>query len=134
MREITQGETLPGSQASDVEDAGGAVENEIRDGILNFSGPDDKRHPHNWSLASRVSATFMLAMLNLAVTVSSSIFGSAQKKVADQFDVGEEVAVLGTSLFLVVGACSIHPFSRSLHRRKRGLASSDRKFLLSRAT
>ena len=59
----------------------------------------------------------MLAMLNLVVTDSSSIIGGAQKKVADQFDVGEEVAVLGTSLFLVVGSCCIHTSAHYVARR-----------------
>ena len=46
--------------------------------------------------------TLILALFNLVVTISSSIFASAEDKVATEFAVGQEVTVLGTSLFLVV--------------------------------
>lgn len=70
--------------------------------IIEFTGPDDPSHPHNWAIWRRVWVSFMLAIFNLVVTISSSIFGSAQKKVAEEFGVSGEVTVLGTSLFLVV--------------------------------
>lgn len=71
-------------------------------GTIDFNGPDDPEHPQNWRLSRRIWATFMLAMFNLVVTIASSIFGSAQAKVAEQFAVSQEVTILGTSLFLVV--------------------------------
>lgn len=70
--------------------------------LLGFSGADDKLHPHNWHIARRVWTTLILALFNLVVTISSSIFSSAEDKVATEFAVGQEVTVLGTSLFLVV--------------------------------
>lgn len=75
--------------------------------ILEFAGSDDPLHPQNWSLARRVWVTLMLALFNLVVTISSSIFGSAQQKIMAEFEVGEEVTILGTSLFLVVWYQSI---------------------------
>lgn len=70
--------------------------------LIDFDGPNDPQHPQNWSLLARIWATFMLAMFNLVVAIASSIFGSAQTKVAEEFQVSEEVTVLGTSLYLVV--------------------------------
>jgi hypothetical protein len=74
----------------------------LRHELTEFTGPDDPSHPHNWVLWRRIWVSFMLAMFNLVVTISSSIFGSAQKVVAEEFGVSDEVTVLGTSLFLVV--------------------------------
>lgn len=81
----------------------GTLELEVlRHELTEFTGPDDPSHPHNWALWRRIWVSFMLAMFNLVVTISSSIFGSAQKIVAEEFGVSDEVTVLGTSLFLVV--------------------------------
>lgn len=74
----------------------------LRHELIEFTGADDPSHPQNWALWRRVWVSFMLALFNLVVTISSSIFGSAQKTVAKEFGVGDEVTVLGTSLFLVV--------------------------------
>lgn len=116
MRGTTPDGISLGSQARDVEHGRTAAQLFGQDEILEFSGFDDVRHSHNWSLASRIWVTFMLAMFNLVVTISSSVFGSAQAKVADQFGVNEEVAVLGTSLFLVVGVHYI--YSQNTHEAK----------------
>ncbi|OJI79335.1 hypothetical protein ASPTUDRAFT_179517 [Aspergillus tubingensis CBS 134.48] len=120
MRETTPDGISLGSQARDVEHGRAAAQLFRQDELLEFSGFDDVRHPHNWSLASRIWVTFMLAMFNLVVTISSSIFGSAQAKVADQFGVNEEVAVLGTSLFLVgyiIGPLIFGPLSERFGRK-----------------
>ncbi|GLA25437.1 hypothetical protein AnigIFM63326_002138 [Aspergillus niger] len=79
------------------------MENEqvVQQVLLQFSGADDKLHPHNWHIARRVWTTLILALFNLVVTISSSIFASAEDKVATEFAVGQEVIVLGTSVFLV---------------------------------
>lgn len=78
------------------------LEEDIRLELLDFDSPHDPEHPHNWALLGRVWATFMLALFNLVVTIASSIFGSAQAAIVDEFGVSEEITVLGTSLFLVV--------------------------------
>ncbi|KAK4863023.1 hypothetical protein LT330_010605 [Penicillium expansum] len=88
--------------------------------IIEFTGPDDPSHPHNWTLRRRVWVSFMLAIFNLVVTISSSIFGTAQKKVAEEFGVSDEVTVLGTSLFLVgyiIGPLIFGPLSERVGRK-----------------
>ncbi|CAK49096.1 uncharacterized protein An10g00050 [Aspergillus niger] len=60
------------------------------------------------------------ALFNLVVTISSSIFASAEDKVATEFAVGQEVTVLGTSLFLVgyiVGPLLFGPLSEKFGRK-----------------
>ncbi|KAF7595968.1 hypothetical protein BBP40_004114 [Aspergillus hancockii] len=66
-------------------EAGQGIKHIIDHEILDFTGPDDPHHPNNWALLRRVWVSFMLAMFNLIVTISSSIFGSAQKEFADEF-------------------------------------------------
>ncbi|KAJ5532717.1 MFS general substrate transporter [Penicillium frequentans] len=88
--------------------------------LIDFDGPNDPEHPQNWSLLARIWATFMLAMFNLVVAIASSIFGSAQTKVAGEFRASEEVTVLGTSLYLVgyiLGPLIFGPVSEKFGRK-----------------
>ncbi|QKX53842.1 uncharacterized protein TRUGW13939_00922 [Talaromyces rugulosus] len=88
--------------------------------IVGFEGPADPLHPHNWSLARRVWVTFTLALFNLIVTISSSIFGTAQNEVSKEFNVSRELTVLGTSLFLVgyiIGPLIFGPVSERFGRK-----------------
>lgn len=74
----------------------------LRDGFLDFEGLGDAHHPQNWTLSRRVWATFMLSLFNLVVTISSSIFSGAQESIIQEYGANNEIAILGTSLFLVV--------------------------------
>lgn len=68
--------------------------------IVEFEGPDDPLNPLNWSISKRVWATVLLSLTTLCVTFASSIFSSATRAVAMEFSVSNEVATLGTSLFV----------------------------------
>jgi hypothetical protein len=70
--------------------------------LVDFDGPDDPNFPHNWSILKKVWVTSVLALFNLIGTVTSSIFGPGQKEIMAELGVSQEVAVLGTTLFLVV--------------------------------
>ncbi|OJJ31669.1 hypothetical protein ASPWEDRAFT_747697 [Aspergillus wentii DTO 134E9] len=81
-----------------------AVESDTNDDdavLVQFDGPDDPDNPHNWPWFRRIWVTFVLALFNLIGTISSSIFGTGKHEIMDEFHVSSEVAVLGTSLFLI---------------------------------
>ena len=70
--------------------------------VVDFEGPNDPDFPHNWSALKKVWVTAVLALFNLIGTVTSSIFGTAQENVMREFGVSHLVAVLGTTLYMVV--------------------------------
>lgn len=70
--------------------------------ILEPITPKHPTHPQNWPLMRRIWTTLMLAYFNLIATSMSSIFGSGQKQVVKELGVSMEVAILGTTLFLIV--------------------------------
>jgi hypothetical protein len=69
--------------------------------IVEFEGPDDPLNPLNWSVKRRVFATVLLSLTTFVVTFASSVFSSALRVVAIEFGISDEVATLGTSLFVV---------------------------------
>ncbi|PVH75706.1 polyamine transporter 4 [Cadophora sp. DSE1049] len=85
-----------------------------------FENHNDPTHPHNWTLFRRIWATVILAGCNLVVTIASSIFGSAQKDLAREFRISEEVTILGTSLYLIgyiFGPLLFGPLSEKFGRK-----------------
>jgi len=69
--------------------------------IVEFEGPDDPVNPLNWSVRRRVVATVLLSLTTFVVTFASSVFSSALRVVAVEFGISDEVATLGTSLFVL---------------------------------
>src|SRR5271170_3676707 len=69
--------------------------------IVEFEGPDDPLNPLNWPVWRKIWATVLLSLTTFVVTFASSVFSSALKVVAIEFNVSDEVATLGTSLFVV---------------------------------
>ena len=70
------------------------------DVLVDFDGPDDPYRPQNWAFRKKAITTLTYGMFTLTALLGSSIFSAATIQVADEFDVGEEVATLGTALFL----------------------------------
>ena len=68
---------------------------------MEFEGPDDPLNPLNWSVRRKVFATLLMGLTTFVVTFASSVFSSAIRVVAVEFGVSDEVATLGTSLFVV---------------------------------
>ncbi|KAJ5107394.1 hypothetical protein N7456_004069 [Penicillium angulare] len=92
--------------------------------LVEFEDPDDPTHPLNWSVPWKSWITFVVAILNLIGTVASSIFetGNHQfmKHFMKHFNISDEVAVLGTSLFLVgyiFGFLTFGPLSERFGRK-----------------
>ncbi|GLA08807.1 hypothetical protein AnigIFM60653_010604 [Aspergillus niger] len=88
--------------------------------LVDFDGPDDPLFPFNWSITRRVWVTSVVAILNLIGTVASSIFETGNETFMQDFNISHEVAVLGTSLFLVgyiFGFLTFGPLSERFGRK-----------------
>jgi Ca2+/H+ antiporter len=67
-----------------------------------WDGANDPDHPKNWALWRKLTTTIMLASITFSISINSSIFASATKKVQAEFGISAEVATLGTSFYLLV--------------------------------
>lgn len=63
--------------------------------------PDDVRNPMRFSLFKKLGITITVSMATLVVAVSSSAYSGSIKQVIDYFEIGNEVATLGLSLFVL---------------------------------
>jgi DHA1 family multidrug resistance protein-like MFS transporter len=68
--------------------------------VVEFDGADDPRHAQNWTMSKKLYIGAILAFDALAVSMGSSIFSSAIRPVAMEFNVIPEVTTLGTSFFV----------------------------------
>ncbi|KAM0135024.1 hypothetical protein ACHAQE_006646 [Botrytis cinerea] len=69
--------------------------------LITWDGPDDPENPMNWNTKKKWIITVILGLMTFVVTFASSVFSTATIVVAELYDVSEEVAVLGTSLFVL---------------------------------
>jgi DHA1 family multidrug resistance protein-like MFS transporter len=69
--------------------------------VVEFDGPDDPLHAQNWPLRKKLITSAMLAYTTVTATFTSSIFSAGTFAVAEEFHVGVEVGVLGTSFFVL---------------------------------
>lgn len=69
--------------------------------IVDFDGKNDPYRPINWSTRKKVVTTALYGLCTMSASWASSSYSPGTSQVAARFDVGEQVAVLGTSLFLV---------------------------------
>lgn len=70
------------------------------DVLVNFDGDDDPYRPMNWPTKKKILTTFMYGMTTMTATWASSAYSAGTRQVAAEFHVGNQVAVLGTTLFL----------------------------------
>ena len=82
--------------------------------LVDFEYPNDPRIPQNWSMLKKVYVISILSLFNVIGTIASSVMGPAQSEVAQYFNVSDEVAVLCTTLFLVV---SLHNATYHKYRK-----------------
>lgn len=69
--------------------------------VVTWTGPDDTDNPQNWSRKTRWLYTMLLALMTWTVTFASSVFSTGTRPVMAEFSISEEVATLGTSLFVL---------------------------------
>lgn len=68
--------------------------------------PDDPRNPMNFSEMKKWSFTMLVAIATLAVALVSSAYTGGVAEIERQFGIGNEVATLGVSLFVLGFAVS----------------------------
>ncbi|CAF9903599.1 MAG: hypothetical protein GOMPHAMPRED_000417 [Gomphillus americanus] len=79
-----------------------ASEDEKKDpNLVDWDGDNDKGNPMNWPFYRKALATGSLAFTTLVITFASSVFSTATEYTAEEFEVSEEVMILGTSLFVL---------------------------------
>ncbi|KAH6845601.1 major facilitator superfamily domain-containing protein [Chaetomium sp. MPI-CAGE-AT-0009] len=90
------------------------------DQLVDFDGPADPYRPGNWPLRKKVGTTLLYGLVTMSATWASSCYSPGTAQVAAEFGVSSQVAVLGTSLFLVgfgVGPLLWAPLSEVYGRR-----------------
>ena len=63
--------------------------------------PDSEQNPRNWSTPKKFFVTFEICFLTTSVYIGSAIYTAGLQGVMKQFGVGEVVALLGLSLFVL---------------------------------
>ncbi|KAJ5682584.1 hypothetical protein N7462_005749 [Penicillium macrosclerotiorum] len=82
--------------------------------------PNDPRNPMNFSEVKKWSFTMLVAIATLAVALVSSAYTGGVAEIEEEFGIGDEVATLGVSLFVIgfaVGPLLWAPFSELFGRQ-----------------
>lgn len=69
--------------------------------LVDFDGPEDPYRPINWPTQKKVSTTLLYGLVTMTATWASSAFSAGTDQVAAEFQVSTEVAILGTTIFLL---------------------------------
>jgi hypothetical protein len=87
--------------------------------VVGYESANDPMNPHNWSYASRISATLLIASIGFVVGFASSVDSAALKQASEEFGVSEVTEALATGLFLMgfgTGALFAGPISETVGR------------------
>ncbi|KAF2270016.1 MFS general substrate transporter [Lojkania enalia] len=90
------------------------------DVLVDFDSPDDPYRPINWPTKKKVVTTALYGFCTMSATWASSAYSAGTDQIAAHFQVGTQVAVLGTTLFLFgfgVGPLLWAPLSEVYGRR-----------------
>lgn len=82
--------------------------------------PDDPRNPMNFAMARKVLIVFVTGFSALIISLSSSGYSGSMGHIIQHFNVSEEVATLGLSLFVIgfsLGPVIWAPLSESIGRQ-----------------
>jgi DHA1 family multidrug resistance protein-like MFS transporter len=92
-----------------------------RTDIVDWDGPHDPENPQNWSSKYRWWIIMILACMTFVVSFGSSVWSTATIVTAEEFGVGQEVMILGVTLYVVgfaLGPLVFGPLSELYGRRK----------------
>jgi hypothetical protein len=103
------------SAASSIRDSDGEPAFEV-----DFTGPDDKRNPRNWSLTWKCAIVFMMSYSTTAVVLYSSSYASAIPGMREEWGISQTEGILGVTTYLfglAAGAVVLAPLSEMYGRR-----------------
>lgn len=69
--------------------------------VVEFDGTEDPLHAQNWPFRKKVLTAAMLGYTTMTSAFTSSIFSAATMVVADEYNVGTEVGLLGTTFYVL---------------------------------
>ena len=70
--------------------------------IVDFDGEDDPYRPINWPFRKKLVTTLLYGLTTMGSTWASSVYAPAVRQISGEFEVGQEVGLLGIS-FLLLG-------------------------------
>lgn len=73
--------------------------------VVGWDGDNDPENPMNFSLARKIWMSSMASFMTFGVSFASSVFSADTRVTAKEFNVSEEVMVLGVSLYVLGFAC-----------------------------
>ena len=103
-RDLEKGDPEPSKEPNEF-DQGGLDRRQTQEesNLIGWDGPNDPENPQNWSNSRKYLTTCFYASLTFTLTFASSVFSTATEVTAKLYGVSNEVMVLGTSLFVLVG-------------------------------
>jgi MFS transporter, DHA1 family, multidrug resistance protein len=69
--------------------------------LVDWDGPNDPENPQNMSKARKWWISMISALMTFVVSFGSSVFSTATEVTAKEFGVGDEVMILGVTLYVV---------------------------------
>jgi DHA1 family multidrug resistance protein-like MFS transporter len=91
-----------------------------KEDLVEFDGPDDPYRPMNWPLRKKVVTTGLYGFVTMTASWASACYSPGTAQIAAEFNVGNQVSILGTSLFLIgfgIGPLLWAPLSEVFGRR-----------------
>jgi DHA1 family multidrug resistance protein-like MFS transporter len=90
------------------------------DVLVDFEGEDDPYRPINWPTKKKITTTLLYGLTTMSATWGSSAYSAGTSQISAEFNVGSQVATLGTTLFLFgfgIGPLIWAPLSEIYGRR-----------------
>ncbi|QLL33089.1 hypothetical protein HG536_0D06120 [Torulaspora globosa] len=69
--------------------------------LVEFSGPDDPEHPHNWPTWKRTLVIAEVMLLTTVTYMGSAIYTPGQEQIQKEFGVGHVVGTLNLSMYVL---------------------------------
>ncbi|ENH66799.1 hypothetical protein FOC1_g10007455 [Fusarium oxysporum f. sp. cubense race 1] len=86
--------------ASDREDQKPKIDDQYRDHLVTFDGPDDPHNPMNWPFRKKFITTISYGLTTCWITLASAIFAAAIEPVSAELNVNTETSAAATSLLV----------------------------------